>query len=70
MLVSEVATVAVALTVITTVVYQTGIIRGRIHETCRRVNALEEWRKSDMREVRTKLEELSVQMARVEAKLE
>lgn len=69
MAVSEIAAGVVAVLGIIAVIYQIGIIRGRIHETCRRVRALEEWRKSDMQSVYQKLNELSIQMARVEEKL-
>lgn len=67
---TEIAAAAVAVIAIAAAVYQTGVIRGRICETCRRVRALEEFRKSDMGNVYKKLDELTVQMARVEAKLE
>lgn len=63
------AAVVIALTV-GAIVYQTGVIRGKLFEACRRIRDLETFRKNDMHDVYAKLEELSVQVARVEAKLE
>lgn len=67
---TEIAAAVVAVIAIAAVIYHTGVIRGKMCEMCRRVEALEKHRKDDMQSVYKKLQELSVQMARVEAKLE